>query len=253
MTARLSKRLSELGLASRREADDWISKGWVLVDGEIAITGQKVPADLPANRIKIQHKAQVQQQQKVTVVLHKPIGYVSNLAEHGYEPAIVLVTPENHWREDPVKIPFSRQHLKGLAASGRLDIDSTGMLILTQDGRIAKHLIGQDSTTDKEYLVRVADAQGYEGIQNRVPPEKLRLLNHGLSLDGVKLKTAQVKWLNENQLQFVLHEGKKRQIRRMCEAVGLKVVGLKRVRIGKVPLGALPLGQWRYLAPHEVF
>lgn len=253
MTIRLSKRLSELGLASRREADDWISKGWVLIDGETATTGQKVPEDLPASRIKIQHKAQTQQQQKVTILLHKPIGYVSTQAEHGYQPAIALITPANHWKEDPVKTHFTHQHLKGLAASGRLDIDSTGMLVLTQDGRIAKQLIGENSTTDKEYLVRVADTQGTEGIQTRLPADKLKLLNHGLSLDGTRLKPAGVTWLNDNQLQFILHEGKKRQIRRMCEQVGLKVIGLKRVRIGRVRLGALPKGQWRYLAPHETF
>lgn len=253
MTVRLSKRISELGLASRREADDWISKGWVMVDKEVATTGQKVPADLPAHRIQIRNKAQAEQQQKVTVLLHKPIGYVSTQAEHGYQPAIALITPANHWKDDPVKTPFSRQHLKGLAASGRLDIDSTGMLILTQDGRIAKQLIGENSKTDKEYLVRVEDTQGTEGIQTRFPAQKLKLLNHGLSLDGIKLKPAQVKWINENQLQFILHEGKKRQIRRMCEQVGLKVIGLKRVRIGNVRLGALPKGQWRYLALHETF
>ena len=90
-------------------------------------------------------------------------------------------------------------------------------------------------------------------VQAVFPAEKLQLLRHGLSLDGQALKHAKVEWQNPEQLRFVLHEGKKRQIRRMCEQVGLKVVGLKRVRIGKVMLGNLPVGQWRYLAPHERF
>lgn len=253
MLVRLSKRMADLGLASRREADDWISKGWVQVNQQPAQTGQKVEDNLPASSIKIQRAAKTEQQQRVTILLHKPVGYVSGQAEHGYQPAITLITPQNHWKEDHSKLRFSREQLRGLAPSGRLDIDSTGLLVLTQDGRIARQLIGEDSSTDKEYLVRVADAQGIENIRDRFPAQKLALLNDGLSLDGSRLKPAQVKWLNDNQLQFILHEGKKRQIRRMCEAVGLKVVGLKRVRIGKIRLGAIPQGQWRYLAPHEKF
>ena len=134
--------------------------------------------------------------------------------------------------------------LKGLAPAGRLDIDSTGLLVLTQDGRVARQLIGENSSVDKEYLVRV---------EGRLDARGLALLNHGLSLDGKELKPAKVEWLNEDQLRFELVEGRKRQIRRMCELVGLKVVGLKRVRIGKVKLSDLPLGQWRFLRDDEAF
>ena len=253
MFVRLSKRMTELGLASRREADAWIEQGLVLIDGQPAKLGEKVAADLPATAIQIKKAATEAQKQRVTIILNKPVGYVSGQAEHGYEPAIVLIDPKNHWKDDPARQRFSRQQLSGLAAAGRLDIDSTGMLILTQDGRIAKQLIGQNSTLDKEYLVRVADQQGTEGVKERFPAAQLQRLNHGLSLDGVKLKPAKVKWLNENQLQFILNEGKKRQIRRMCELVGLKVIGLKRVRMGQVRLGKLPQGQWRYLVPGEKF
>ena len=137
-----------------------------------------------------------------------------------------------------------RGDLDGLAVAGRLDIDSQGLLVLTQDGRIAKQLIGEDSEVDKEYLVRVQGSLSDRGLE---------LLNHGLSLDGKALRPAQVRWQNSDQLRFVLREGKKRQIRRMCELVGLKVVGLKRVRIGRVALGDLPLGQWRYLREDERF
>ena len=144
--------------------------------------------------------------------------------------------------------------MRGLAPAGRLDIDSVGLLVLTQDGRIARHLIGQDSEIEKEYLVRVAlDGAEAKNTQARFPPEKLALLRHGLQLDGQALKPAKVSWQNEEQLRIVLREGKKRQIRRMCEQVGLKVVGLKRIRIGSVLLGQLPAGQWRYLGEHERF
>ncbi len=243
---RLSKRMSELGIASRREADEWIAKGWVRVDDHVVSElGSRV---LPGQRITVDAKAKYQQAQKVTVLLNKPIGYVSGQAEDGYEPAVVLVTPQNQWRDDGSGIRYLREHLRGLAPAGRLDIDSVGLLVLTQDGRIAKQLIGEDSDTEKEYLVRVQTADGV-----RLPAASLALLGHGLELDGQALRPAQVEWVNDDQLRFVLKEGKKRQIRRMCEAVGLKVLGLKRVRIGSVMLGDLPAGQWRYLRADEYF
>jgi len=239
---RLSKLMAERGLCSRREADEYIERGLVYVNGErISILGTKV---LPDVEITLASEAQKTQAQRVTVLLNKPIGYVSAQAEDGYQPAIVLVTPDHLYAAAPAPQPFRREHLRGLAPAGRLDIDSTGLLVLTQDGRVARHLIDADSTVDKEYLVRVEGRLSAEGLQR---------LNHGLSLDGQALKPATVTWQNEDQLCFVLREGKKRQIRRMCELVGLKVVGLKRVRIGKVRLGDLPVGQWRYLLPHEQF
>ncbi len=239
---RLSKRLGELGLCSRREADAWIENGWVRVDGEVVTTlGVRVA---PTARIEIDPAATREQQERVTILLHKPIGYVSGQAEDGHPPAIVLIRPENRWAEDPAPIRFKASHLRGLAPAGRLDIDSTGLLVFTQDGRVARHLIGNDTSVEKEYLVRVEGALSDEGLQR---------LRHGLSLDGVTLRPARVSWQNEDQLRFVLREGRKRQIRRMCEAVGLKVVGLKRVRTGSVPLGRLPAGQWRYLRRDERF
>ena len=255
---RLSKRMSELKLASRREADEWIAAGWVRVDGKVAVLGQRVGPDVA---IEIDPAARQAQSQLVTVLLHKPIGYVSGQAEDGYEPAVVLFQAENRWKDDPSGIKPHPNHHRHLAPAGRLDIDSTGLLVLTQDGRIAKALIGDDSDIEKEYLVRVefigrpGDEPVPEGTlpNAALAPEQLALLNHGLELDGELLKPAKVSWQNEHQLRFVLREGKKRQIRRMCELVGLKVVGLKRVRIGRIPLGHLPAGQWRYLAPWERF
>ncbi len=239
---RLSKRMSELGLASRREADEWIPKGWVRVDGEVVDTlGAKV---LPDQKITIEKAAQSEQDSRVTIILHKPIGYVSGQAEDGHTPAATLVHAMTHWREDIANIRFTPAHIRHLAPAGRLDIDSTGLLILTQDGRIAKQLIGEESDIEKEYLVRVGGA---------LPAKELALLNHGLSLDGAKLKPAKVEWANSEQLRFVLKEGKKRQIRKMCEMVGLRVIALKRIRIGNVILGPLPSGQWRYLRRNESF
>ena len=270
---RLNKRLAELGLCSRREADDWIAHGWVYVNGAPAEMGVKVT---PQDKVTVERAAQRHQDARVTILLNKPMGYVSGQAEDGHTPAVALINPRTHWRDDPSGMRFTPPHLRGLAPAGRLDIDSVGLLVLTQDGRVARQLIGEDSTLDKEYLVRVV----YEGasaparhpdersaplqeiderdpvstnVQAVFPPAMLARLRHGLSLDGQPLKPAKVEWQNPEQLRFVLVEGKKRQIRRMCEQVGLKVVGLKRVRIGNVMLGNLPVGQWRYLAPHERF
>ena len=243
---RLSKRMSELGIASRREADEWIAAGLVRVDDQIVKElGSRV---VVGQRITVDAKARYQQAQRVTVLVNKPVGFVSGQAEDGYEPAVVLVTPANQWREDRSGTRFLREHLRSLVPAGRLDIDSVGLLVLTQDGRVAKQLVVEDSEIEKEYLVRVATANG-----KRLPDASLALLCHGLELDGEALLPALVEWVNDDQLRFVLRQGKKRQIRRMCEAVGMQVLGLKRVRIGKLMLGDLPAGAWRYLRMDEGF
>jgi 23S rRNA pseudouridine2604 synthase len=241
-TPRLSKRMGELGLCSRREADAWIENGWVRVDGVVVTTlGTRVTRQAS---IEVDAAAARHQDEQVTILLNKPIGYVSGQAEDGHPPAISLLRPENRWPGDPSPLRFRPSHLRGLAPAGRLDIDSTGLLVFTQDGRVARRLIGDDSEVEKEYLVRV---------EGTLPEAGLARLRHGLELDGVTLRPARVSWQNEHQLRFVLREGRKRQIRRMCELVGLKVTGLKRVRSGGVPLGPLPPGQWRYLRRDERF
>lgn len=258
---RLNKRLADLGLCSRREADEWIGHGWVLVNGRVATMGLAVAE---GDRVEVLPAAQRRQESRVTILLHKPVGYVSGQPEDGHESAAVLVQAKNQWRTDPQirqGPSWQPQHARGLAPAGRLDIDSTGLLVLTQDGRIARQLIGEDSDIEKEYLVRVQWAPNglrgeglvSEDVQAVVPAGAIEHLRHGLSLDGQALKPAQVDWQNPEQLRFVLREGKKRQIRRMCEQVGLHVVGLKRVRMGRIVLGKLPVGQWRYLRPGEGF
>lgn len=236
---RLSKLMAERGICSRREADAYIERGLVLVDGiRIDQLGTKVD---PKVKITLETDALKQQKRLATIILNKPVGWVSSQPEPPYLPAIKLITPENQFGES--KLRLRPEHLKGLAVAGRLDIDSQGLLLFTQDGRIAKKIIGENSEIKKEYIVRV------EGF---LPDDKLKLLNHGLSLDGKPLRPAKVEWINEHQLRFILNEGKKRQIRRMCEAVGLKVTGLKRVRMGNVRLGQLPEGKWRFLEEDEI-
>ncbi len=238
---RVSKLLAERGMCSRREADHYIERGWVRVDGQVIGLGAKA---LPNQTITLENAARKRQTERVTILLNKPVGVVSGQAEQGYKPAVTLITAQSRHAGDRSARVFQASHLRGLAPAGRLDIDSQGLLVLTQDGRIARQLIDADSQIEKEYLVRV---------QGKLSPNGLAMLNHGLSLDGQALKPAKVSWQNDDQLRFLLREGKKRQIRRMCEMVGLKVVGLKRVRMGRIVLGDLPPGKWRYLGEHESF
>ena len=223
---RLSKLLSERGICSRREADRYIEKGEVLVDGKIvSILGTRVSPDA---KIALTQSAKKNQNRKVTILLNKPIGDVSTQPEKGYKEAAELL---------PVRF-------RKLNVAGRLDIDSKGLLILTEDGTLVKKLIGETANMEKEYLVRV---------EGTVTKEKIARLSSGLSLDGKALKPAKIDQLEDNVLRFILIEGKKRQLRRMCEQVNLKVIGLKRVRIGRIMLSDLPEGKWRFLRSNEGF
>ncbi len=246
---RISKRLASLGLASRREADAWIEAGWVSVNGRVAKLGEKVAVDA---EVTIDPRARAHQTTKVTILLHKPLDVVSGQAEDGHTPAATLVLRATRWEGDRSERRFESSHADQLAPAGRLDMDSTGLLVLTQDGRIAKQLIGENAEMEKEYIVHVDWRDPWAWSD-----QALERLRHGLMLDDVALRPASVERLRTQAqtgvLRFVLKEGRKRQIRRMCDAVGLRVTQLVRVRIGRVKLGDLPLGQWRYLRDDESF
>ncbi len=237
---RLSKLMSEQSLCSRREADEFISKGWVFVNGEqITELGFKTS---PEAQITLDPKAKEQQKNLITIALNKPVAYVSNLAEKDYIPAIRLIKPKH--QDTSYRSSLELPHeINKLAVIGRLDIDSKGLLIFTQDGRLAKKVIGADSEIEKEYLVT---------IKENVSQNQIDQLSYGLSLDGKKLKPAIVRLISNHQLQFILKEGKKRQIRRMCEQVQLSVISLIRVRIGTLKLGRLKEGQWRFIEKNEL-
>lgn len=236
---RLNKLMAMKGLCSRREADEYIAKGLVRVDGEIVKElGMKVSSD---QTVELVEKASRKQSEKVTIILNKPVGFVSGQPEDDHRPAVVLITKENQFLGEE---PLRREHFDGLAPAGRLDIDSRGLLVFTQNGTVAKQLIGEDSNIEKEYLVRV---------RGTVTPEIIKKLEFGLHLDGKPLKRAKIRQTRDDFLVFALIEGKKRQIRRMCELVNLDVLSLLRLRIGNVLLDDLPEGQWRFLAPDEKF
>ena len=234
---RLSKYLAHQGLCSRREADKYIADGLVTVDGVIVREAWFRIND--NHTVELKAAAKTQQESRLTIIINKPLGLVSSQPEDGYESAVSLLIPENYFGEDSVPIIRNRDTL---APAGRLDINSTGLLILTQDGRVARQLIGNNVQVEKEYLVR---------FSGHISQHQLHQLRHGLELDGRQLKPAKIKQINDEQFKIILIEGRKRQIRRMCDLVGIKIRALKRVRIGQLKLGKLPSGMWRALEKTE--
>lgn len=239
---RLAKRISELFGCSRREADEWIENGWVRVDG-VVVKALGTRAH-PKAQIEVKEDAKSHRPESVTIVLNKPEGVVAGPGEERQQSALQLIQAENRWREDGTALTFKATHLRGLALAGKLDVEASGMLVFTQEGSVARRIVGDDTKLEKEYLV---------AVQGELSDADLKKLNFGLALDDIKLKRAEVSWQHEGTLRFVLHESRPQQIQRMCELVGLRVVAIKRLRIGSVSLGKLPAGQWRYLREGERF
>ncbi len=239
---RLSKRISELGLCSRREADEWIENGWVRVDGVVVKTlGARVH---PNAKIEVSDEAGQHETESVTLLYNAPLDMDFTSGDDSGTSPSSLIRRETRWAEDDSGVIFKASHLRRLALVGKLDAGSTGMVVFTQEGGTARRIAGDDAKLEKEYLVRV---------EGELDEDGLKMLGQGLTLDGIKLKRAQVSWQSEQQLRMVLHESRKQQIQRMCELVGLRVLGIKRIRIGSVSLGKLPPGQWRYLRQNERF
>jgi 23S rRNA pseudouridine2604 synthase len=230
---RVNKWLGQSGVCSRREAEGFIERGLISIDGEtVTDTGRKI---LPGQTLTL---ADGDGPAALSVVLHKPMGVVSAQPEPGQTPAVRLLTRAALVGESP-SIPDRDTRLAPL---GRLDMDSRGLLLLSDDGVLAKAIIGPESDLEKEYLVTVT---------GKITPEKIGRLCHGLTMDGRQLKPAKVSVVQSQELRFILKEGRNRQIRRMCELVGLHVMDLVRIRIGSLELGDLAEGRWRLLSDAE--
>jgi len=229
---RVNKWLGQSGVCSRREAEALIADGLVSIDGEVVTdAGRKI---LPGQTLTLADPSALG---GLTILLNKPVGYVSGQPEPGKTPAVRLLTAAN--RVGAGEVPRRDASLPPI---GRLDEDSRGLLLLSSDGVVAKAVVGPESRLDKEYLVRVAGP---------VTEAKLTLLRHGLELDRRQLKPARVTQMEPQRLRFLLTEGRNRQIRRMCELVGLEVTDLQRIRIGPLKLADMPEGRWRHLSPEE--
>lgn len=230
---RVNKWLAGEGVCSRREAEDYIAKGLVTIDGErVEDPGRKI---LPGQVLEL---SEAQARPQISVVMNKPVGVVSAQPEGEQIPAARLLTRAN-LIGPPRNMPTKRTRLAPL---GRLDQDSRGLLLLSEDGVLARALVGPESKLDKEYLVRVS---------GQITEKKLALLRHGLSLDGRQLKPAKIEQIEPQRMRFTLMEGRNRQIRRMCDMVELEVTDLLRLRIGPLKLGDLHEGKWRALTPEE--
>jgi 23S rRNA pseudouridine2604 synthase len=232
---RVNKWLAQAGVCSRREAEALIAAGAVLIEGKrVEDVGRKIA---PGETLTLTDRGGAELGASVSVVINKPVGIVSAQPEHGQTPAARLLTRMAMVGDGVV--PSTKASLPPL---GRLDQDSRGLLILSEDGVLAKAVIGPESQVDKEYVVTV---------RGHIDRPKIARLRHGLELDGKALKPAKVKLEDTHVLRFVLKEGRNRQIRRMCELVGLDVTDLVRVRVGPVMLGDLPEGSWRHLTKTE--
>ncbi len=233
---RVNRWLAQSGVCSRREAEGLIAQGLVTIDGEVVQdVGRKI---LPGQTLTLADRAQARLETALSIVFHKPRGIVSSQPEPGQTPAVRLLTREAQWGQDGrVPGPDSK-----LAPLGRLDMESRGLLLMSEDGVLAKAIIGPASHLEKEYRV---------AVMGELTEAKLALLRHGLQLDGRQLRPAEVDLISDMRLRIVLKEGRNRQIRRMCEAVELKVVDLFRVRVGPLTLGDMPFPGGALARPHR--
>ena len=235
---RLAKCVADLMRCSRLEAEQYVKGGWVTVDGRVVedpahpVTGEVVAVDAAA---------QVETVEPATVLLHKPVGFD---AISGRRAAAALVQPDNRWPDDPSGVHLLERHFHRLTPLVPLDADASGLMVLTQDGRVWRRLTEDGDEIEQEFVVEVS---------GDIAPYGLARLNHGLHYNGRALRPCKVSWQNEIRLRFALKGVQGGQLRDMCAQVGLDVVAIRRIRIGKIPLGKMPVGTWRYLPVGERF
>lgn len=220
---RLNKYISSLNIASRREADKLIKDGKVKVNGEIIIN----PAIQVGENDKIICDIEDYKNEKIYIKLNKPVGYVVS----------------NNKKEGKPIYKLLDEKLKKLYPVGRLDKDSKGLILFTNDGVFSRKIIGEESECEKEYYVK---------LEGNISDGALKKLEFGISLDGKKLKPAIVKRVSKNSFNIILKEGRNRQIRRMCEKIGFEVILLKRLRISNIYLNDLQEGKFEYLTKDEI-
>ena len=235
-SVRLAKRVVALTGCSRREAEQYIEGGWVRVDGQVVEAPQFM---VDAQSVELDPQAELTPAEPATLVLHKPAGYA---AGSGPNPASALVTPENHWTDDPSGVRPLQRHLQRLASPQTLPDEASGLLIFTQDWRVARKLNEDMARIELEFVV---------DVRGELIPDGLALLNHGLRFNNYAMPPIKVSWQSEQRLRFAFKLLQPSQITPMCTAVGLTVVSMKCLRVGRIPLARLPPGQWRYLGARE--
>ena len=236
MTApvRLAKRRAESVPCSRREAELYIAGGWVTVDGQVVEEPQFMVSQ---QRVELHPEASPTPVEPATILFHLMPGMDASSAQQ-------LICADTRAADDPSGIHLLKQHFVRLEPCIPLERNAGGLLVFTQDWRVARKLKDDAATLEQEYVVEVA---------GELPADGLRLLNHGLSFNGRALAPVKVSWQNETRLRFALKGVQPGQIAHACKSVGLQVLAMKRLRIGRVSMAKLPPGQWRYLMPHERF
>jgi 23S rRNA pseudouridine2604 synthase len=235
---RLSKHVAELARCSRADAERYIEGGWVTVDGKVVESPQHM---VSTEHVELDPDATLEAAEPATVLLHKPAGFD---AIAGSRPAAALVTPTTRWAVDPTGVRLLQRHFIRLTPLVPLEHDASGLMVLTQDGRVWRRLTEDADRIEHEFIVEV---------DGDIAPYGLRRLNHGLRYQGRELPPCKVSWQNEFRLRFAITAVQPGQLRDMCAQVGLQVVAIRRIRIGKIPLGKMPVGEWRYLPVSERF
>lgn len=240
---RLAHRVAELFGCTRAEAEQYIQNGWVSVAGRVVEAPQHPVTD---ESVELAPDARLHAVEPATILLHKPAGF-DTIA--GRNPAAALVKPETHWTDDPSGVRLLQRHFQRLTPLVPLETEASGLVVLTQDGRVWRRLTEDADLIEHEYIVEVS---------GEIAPYGLHKLNHGLSYNGRALPPCKVSWQNETRLRFAIKGVRDGQLRDMCAQVGLEVVSIRRLRIGKVPIGkgpngAMPPGEWRYLPAGEKF
>jgi 23S rRNA pseudouridine2604 synthase len=240
-TIRLAKRVAEMMPCSRAEADKYIAGGWVSVDGQVVEeAGARVADD---QEVTLDPDATLVDLAPVTILLHKPVGLTAGLDNDG-APAVSLLTQDTLVLPDHGKQRFLKRHLANLTLASPLETKASGLVVYTQDFRVARKLVDEGQRVEQEVIVEVAGTIREDG---------LALLNHGLPFNGKEIAPMKVSWQNENRLRFAVKGLKPGQLVHMCRMVGLTVVSTRRIRVGRVPMASLPVGRWRYLHEYERF
>ena len=235
---RLAKRLASQISCSRSEAENYIEGGFVTVDGLVVEEpGFRVQPD---QRIELMAEAKLVTAEAVTILFHKPAGID---VEKDPDAPLKLITPENHAADDRSGIRFIKRHLKDLTLTDPLGVQSSGLVVWSQDWRIGRKLITDAAKVEQEFIVE---------ISGKILPDGLEQLNKGIQVKG-NLFPVKASWQNETRLRFAVKGNQRSQIASMCASVGLSVLAMKRIRIGRVPLSSLAVGQWRYLLGYEKF
>ena len=235
---RLAKRVADLMRCSRAEAEQYVEGGWVSVDGQVVEEPQCM---VTAETIEIDPEARLEATEPATLLLHKPAGFD---AIEGRNPAAALVMPATRWADDASGPRVLKRHFVRLTPLVPLDADASGLMVLTQDGRIWRRLTEDAAQIEEEFIVETS---------GDIAPYGLRRLNHGLRYRGAELLPCKVSWQNEIRLRFAIKAVQPGQLRDMCAQVGLEVVAIRRIRIGRIPLAKMPVGEWRYLPVGERF